>query len=113
MEKHYRPRKEGRAGQHISEDMDAKLRAMTEELLQLKRQVQEQEEMLKAKEKREAELLKQQQQRNVDGNDAAKKTGTGTAGRSGGSSGRLNMEDIWLDGNDDGEPGAAVNQDER
>lgn len=112
MEKHYRPRKEGRAGQYISEDMDAKLRAMTEELLQLKRQVQEQEEMLKAKDRKEAELLKQQQQRNGggDGNDA-KRTGKG-AGRAA-SSGRLNMEDIWLDDNGDDHPDTNVNQDER
>lgn len=109
MEKHYRPRKEGRAGQHISEDMDAKLRAMTEELLQLKRKVQEQEEMLKAKDRTEAEILKQQQQqrRNGGGSDA-NRTGKGRTGR-----GRLNMEDIWLDDNDDDHPSTAVNQDER
>lgn len=107
MEKHYRPRKEGRAGQYGSEDMaaaEAKLRAMTEELLQLKRQVHEQEEMLRAKDSREAELLNQQQlQRNVGGNNANEKA----------KSGRLNMNDIWADDNDDDHTVATVSQDER
>lgn len=116
MEKHYRPKREGKAGQHGSEDAEAKLRAMTEELLQLKRQVHEQEEMLRAKDNREAELLKQQQQqqRNVDGNHAnanadekAKRAGHSA------SSGRMNMTDIWLDDNDDDRTVATVSQDER
>jgi hypothetical protein len=107
MEKHYRPRKEGKAGQHGSEDMaanEAKVRAMAEELLQLKRQVREQEEMLRAKDNREAELLKQQQlQRNVGGNDANEKA----------KSGSLNMNDIWVDDNNDDSTVATVSQDER
>ena len=77
---------------------------MTEELLQLKRQVHEQEEMLRAKDSREAELLKQQQlQRNVGGNNAKEKS----------KSGRLNMNDIWADDNDDDHTVATVSQDER